>query len=182
MRKQTGKHVSLTTIRRLMRQTIIKDTLLAPTREIEIYLIDACKQFWSVHKRAKDLNRTRLITLDQAHAKANGTTKVSKKKTQITDSYSKRCGQRNNLSETESVSTRNTTFSYYGSRKSRMYTSTENSNGVYNRKQVTIFTNFRYITNVWCTSCSDRKWCGKDAEKNGGKQILDVTFISRIGT
>ena len=52
---------------------------MAPTREIEIYLIDACKQFWSVHKRAKDLNRTRLITLDQAHAKANGTTKVKKK-------------------------------------------------------------------------------------------------------
>ena len=89
MRKQTGKHVSLTTIRRLMRQTIIKDTLLAPTREIEVYLIDACKQFRAVHKQVKDLNGAYLITLYQAHTKANGTTEASEK-SQIMHTHSKR--------------------------------------------------------------------------------------------
>ena len=83
MRKQTVNHFShviLTTIRRLMRQTKLNNVLLATTRKIEVYWIDACKTFEAVHKRAKDLNEDHLITLDQVHAKANGTTKASKKK------------------------------------------------------------------------------------------------------
>ena len=89
MKKQTGKHVSLTTIRRLMRQTKINDTLLETTEKIEVYLIDACKQFRAVHKQVKDLNGNYLITLDQAHAKANGTTEASEK-SQIMHTHSKR--------------------------------------------------------------------------------------------
>ena len=89
MRKQTGKHVSLTTIRRLMRQTKINDALLETTGEIEIYLVDACKQFRAVHKQVKDLNGAYLITLDQAHAKANGTTEASERY-QIMHNHSKR--------------------------------------------------------------------------------------------
>ena len=54
----------------------LRDTILVTTEEIEIHLIDACKQFRDVHKRAKDLNRIHFITLGQAHAKANETTKA----------------------------------------------------------------------------------------------------------
>ena len=71
-----------------MRQTKLNDALLATTRKIEVYWIDPCKTFEAVNKRAKDLNGDHLITLDQVHAKANGTTKVSEK-TQITHSHSK---------------------------------------------------------------------------------------------
>ena len=53
MQHQTGKHVSLTTIRRLMRQTKLQDALLATTGEIEEYWIDACKQYKEVQKRQK---------------------------------------------------------------------------------------------------------------------------------
>ena len=49
MQYQTGKHVSLTTIRRLMRQTKLQDALLATTGEFEKYWIDAYKQFKEVH-------------------------------------------------------------------------------------------------------------------------------------
>ena len=54
----------------------LRDTILVTTEEIEIHLIDACKKFRDVHKRAKDLNRIHFITLGQAHAKANETTKA----------------------------------------------------------------------------------------------------------
>ena len=49
------------------------------TREIVVYWIDICKQFKVVHKRAKDLNGSHLITPDQAHANANGTTEANEK-------------------------------------------------------------------------------------------------------
>ena len=52
MRKQTGKHISLTTIRRLIRQTKLKDAQWESTREIEVYWINACTQFKVVHNRA----------------------------------------------------------------------------------------------------------------------------------
>ena len=64
MQQQTGNHVSLTTIRRLMRQTQLNDALLETTGEIEVYRIDACKQFKVVHKQDKALNGAHLITLD----------------------------------------------------------------------------------------------------------------------
>ena len=83
MQQQTGNHVNLTTIRRLMRQTQLNDALLESTGEIEVYRIDACKQFKAVHKQAKALNGAHLITLDQAHAKANGTTEASEKKLRL---------------------------------------------------------------------------------------------------
>ena len=79
MQHQTGKYVSLATIRRLMRQTKLQDALLATTGEIEEYWIDACKQFKEVHKKAKALNGTHLITLEKAHAVVNGTTEASEK-------------------------------------------------------------------------------------------------------
>ena len=60
-----------------MRQTKLNDTLLVTTREIEVYWIDACTQFKTVHTRAKDQNGAHPIILDQAHAKVNGTTEAS---------------------------------------------------------------------------------------------------------
>ena len=79
MQHQTGKHVRLTTIRRLMRQTKLLDAILATTGEIEEYWIYACKQFKTVYKQAKALNGTRLITPYQVHAKVNGTTEASER-------------------------------------------------------------------------------------------------------
>ena len=69
MQYQTGNHVSLTTIRRLRRQTKLHDVLLATTGEIEVYWINACNQFKAVHKQAMALNGSHLITLYQSHAK-----------------------------------------------------------------------------------------------------------------
>ena len=83
MQHQTGKHVSLTTIRRLMRQTKLQDSPLATTGEIEEYWIDACKKFKEGHNKAKALNGTHLITLDKAHAVTNGTTEESEKKLRL---------------------------------------------------------------------------------------------------
>ena len=80
MRQQAGKHISLTKIRRLMRQTNLNDALLVTTGKIEVYWIDVWKQFKVVHKQAKVLNGANLITLNQAHAKANGTTEATEKK------------------------------------------------------------------------------------------------------
>ena len=45
-----------------MWQTKLLDALLVNTGEIEVHLIDECKQFREVHKRAKDLNMANLIT------------------------------------------------------------------------------------------------------------------------
>ena len=56
-----------------MRQTKLNDSLLETIGEIEVYWADACEQFKPVQKQAKALNGAHLITLDQAHAKANGT-------------------------------------------------------------------------------------------------------------
>ena len=80
MRKQTGKHISLTTIRRLMRQTKLNDALLVTIGKIDVYWIDSCEKLKVVHKQAKELNGDHLITLNQAHAKSNETTEASKKK------------------------------------------------------------------------------------------------------
>ena len=134
MRKQIGKHVSLTTIQRLIRQTKLNNDILVITGKIEFYRIDACTQFKVVHKRIKDLNGTHLIILDQAHAKTNGTTEASEKNTLITHSYLKRYGQSNSSSETKTFSTSDKALSYDGSREAIMYHSTGNAKGVYNRK------------------------------------------------
>ena len=43
IQQQADKHVSLTTIRRLMRQTNLNDALLVTTGKIEVYWIDVWK-------------------------------------------------------------------------------------------------------------------------------------------
>ena len=61
MREKTGKQVNLTTIRRLTRQPKLRDSLMVSTEDIEDHLLEACKQFREVHKRAKALNRNHPI-------------------------------------------------------------------------------------------------------------------------
>ena len=64
IRKQTGKHVRFTKIRRLMRQTKLNDALLESTGKIEVYWIYACKKIEAVRKQAKELNGIHLLILD----------------------------------------------------------------------------------------------------------------------
>ena len=72
---------------------------MATTEEIKVYSINSCTQFKTVHKQAKDLNGARLITLDQAHTKANRTMEASEKP-QIMHSHSERYGHSNSSGET----------------------------------------------------------------------------------
>ena len=44
-----------------MRQPKLRDSLMVSTEDIEDHLLEACKQFREVHKRAKALNRNHPI-------------------------------------------------------------------------------------------------------------------------
>ena len=121
MRRQTGKDVSLTTIRRLMRQTKLNDALLVTIGKIDVYWIDSCEKLKVVHKQAKELNGDHLITLNQAHAKSNETTEASKKKTHITHSRSKWHEQSDSSSEKEKYAASDKVVSYDSSKKVWMY-------------------------------------------------------------
>ena len=74
MRKITGINIRLTFIRRLMRQTKLRNTLL--TTNVES-LTEVCKNFGAVHKLVNELHGVHTISLDYVHARDNKkTTKV----------------------------------------------------------------------------------------------------------
>lgn len=73
MRKITGINIRLTFIRRLMRQTKLRNILL--TTNVES-LTEVCKNFGAVHKLVNELHGVHTISLDYVYARDNGTTNV----------------------------------------------------------------------------------------------------------
>ena len=73
-RTVTGKHISLTSIRRLTRHTKLNNALLETETEIEDNLLSAEKNFRKIHKFAKDLHVAHFISIDQENARENKTT------------------------------------------------------------------------------------------------------------
>ena len=177
MQNQTGKHVSLTTIRRLMRQTKLQDALLATTGEIEEYWIDACKQYKEVQKKAKALNGTHLITLDKEHAVVNGTTEASEKKIRL-----RIAAQRNTGRAIARVKRKR-----FHSVTKLSHTTSEGKQECTTQKDMSIACisgNVKRFSQTidtpsMCAALIERM--GYDAEKEGGKQILDGTSVSPLG-
>ena len=82
-RAKTGKNISLTTIRRLMRQTELRKALQCTKDEIEDNFSKACKKFREVHKEAASLHQTYRLSLDKVLAYKNGTTEEIERKSRI---------------------------------------------------------------------------------------------------
>ena len=178
MQYQTGKHTSLTTIRRLMRQTKLQDALLATTGEIEEYWIYACKQFKEVHKKTKALNRTHLITLDKVHAVVNGTTEASEKKLRLRIAAQRDMGRA--IARVKRILFHSVTKLFHTTAEGKQECTTQKDMSMTCISENVKQFSQTFDTPPMCASLIER--IGYDAEKEGGRQILDGTFVSPLGT
>ena len=75
-KKNAGKNIRLTSIRRLMKQTKFRDTLNHAADEINDNLQQANNKFREARENAIDLNKTHILSLEHAHAREKETTET----------------------------------------------------------------------------------------------------------
>ena len=125
-----------------------------------------------MHKQAKVLNGANLITLDQAHAKANGTTEASEKKLRLRIATQRDIDRA--LANVKRKSFKPVTKLYHTTAQGKHEFTTQQEMST----ACTIESKKRFSqtfdTPPMCDALIDR--IGYDTEKEGGKHILEGTF------
>ena len=177
-RAKTGKNISLTAIRRLMRQTELRKALQCTKDEIEDNLSKACKKFREVHKEAAALHQAYRLSLDKVLANKNGTTEEIERKLRMRIERQRDMGR----------AVRRVKRKMFQPVTKLSFTDEQGTHDCYTQKDIAavcIVENKKRFSQSRSTPpmhASLIERIGYNAEKEGGKQILDGTFVIPSGT
>ena len=132
--KVTSKRISLTSIRRLMRQTKLHKALESTMGEIEVKLREAKKDFRDIKKKCQRITYGSHNIAGQGTCSGKGYYGGDQKEAEKPYCNTTGNGEGDSTGKKKRVQTNYETIPYYNSRKNRMYDAKRHGHSMYHRK------------------------------------------------